>query len=557
MRQLAGVTALGLFFALLRTVAVAAEPSLPEGFETEVVADGFQVPTAIAFAPGERIFVAEKRGLIWIVDHGVRLSEPFLDLRNEVNDARDRGMLGVAVDPEFQSSPWVYVLYVVDPVFGPPEEPGTEPTFGRLTRYLADPEHDGNRALLSSRHVLIGAEPGQGFIHCSDSHAVGTIRFAADGTLLVGSGDGAAYFGVDAGGRQPECFAPGLFDKVHDIGAFRAQFLGSPAGKILRIDRATGQGLPSNPFFTGNPDDVRSKVWVNGLRNPFRFCLRPESGPPERIYAGDVGWWSFEEIDVARGGENFGWPCYEGAGEQKEYIDAAPTHSDCTTIESPDNPGPLTPPLITWHHRDPARSMPPGFRGRCALGGAFYVGRDYPAEYEGRYFFGDYSNDWIRVLTVDEEDRFVDLRPFGEGMGRLVALEADPVTGDLVYVSIQGSIRRIVYPRQGACCVGGHCRMTREDDCSKCGDRDPPWRCDGDVDGDGQVNPVDVGLVQSAFGSTEREALCRYDVDCDGLINPVDVGIVQALFGTCLSPRDPCGAGRWFSGKDCESIDCP
>jgi len=71
-------------------------------------------------------------------------------------------------------------------------------------------------------------------------------------------------------------------------------------------------------------------------------------------------------------------------------------------------------------------------------------------------------------------------------------------------------------------------------------ERDPEWQCDGDVDGDGQVNPVDSGLVQAAFGSIDEQDICNYDVDCDGQINPVDSGIVQSLFGTCDPPRDEC-----------------
>ncbi len=70
--------------------------------------------------------------------------------------------------------------------------------------------------------------------------------------------------------------------------------------------------------------------------------------------------------------------------------------------------------------------------------------------------------------------------------------------------------------------------------------RDPDWQCDGDVDGDGQVNPVDSGLVQAVFGSTDEQDVCNYDVDCDGQINPVDSGIVQSLFGTCEPPREVC-----------------
>ena len=70
--------------------------------------------------------------------------------------------------------------------------------------------------------------------------------------------------------------------------------------------------------------------------------------------------------------------------------------------------------------------------------------------------------------------------------------------------------------------------------------RDPKWICDGDVDADGQVNPVDSGLVQAAFGSVDESDLCQYDMDCDGQINPVDSGIVQSLFGTCNEPRAVC-----------------
>jgi hypothetical protein len=119
---------------------------------------------------------------------------------------------------------------------------------------------------------------------------------------------------------------------------------------------------------------------------------------------------------------------------------------------------------------------------------------------------------------------------------------------------------------RGACCVDDFADCTndvRGHECLEsggrfaanvaCGDLDPPcgtacirepeWRCDGDVDGDGQVNPVDSGLVQAAFCAGEdcaADALCQYDLDCDDQINPVDSGIVQSLFGTCDPPREAC-----------------
>jgi hypothetical protein len=87
-------------------------------------------------------------------------------------------------------------------------------------------------------------------------------------------------------------------------------------------------------------------------------------------------------------------------------------------------------------------------------------------------------------------------------------------------------------------CADGN-NNQRADVCEACV-RDPSWQCDGDVDGDGQVNPVDSGLIQSAFGSSDEQDLCNYDLDCDGQINPVDAGIVQSLFGTCEPVRSTC-----------------
>ena len=108
-----------------------------------------------------------------------------------------------------------------------------------------------------------------------------------------------------------------------------------------------------------------------------------------------------------------------------------------------------------------------------------------------------------------------------------------------------------------ACCTHGQCAMKPRHSCETTCRRDPRWVCDGDVDGDGQVNPVDAGLVQAAFGSIRERDMCNYDLDCDGRINPVDVGIVQSLFGVCNDPRSTCGAGVWFEGVNCRNLECP
>ncbi len=296
------------------------------GFVLQEIVTGLEKPTAIAFRPDGAMLIAEFDGRVHVWQDGGLLTTPFINLSDEVGSVRERGLLGIALDPNFQVNGYVYLLYAVDEIFGPPEEPSSEATFARLTRYTADPNNGRNTALPDSRLVLLGAEAHEGFVCCGPSHTIGTLRFGLDGSLFVGAGDGASFSLVDDGGHHASCFLPDPFpgfESDEDIGGFRAQWLESMSGKVLRIDPATGEGLPDNPFFTGDAGDVRSKVWVSGLRNPFRFNVRPGTPPPGTLYIGDVGWRKFEEINVATGGENFGWPCFEGNGPQARYADEA------------------------------------------------------------------------------------------------------------------------------------------------------------------------------------------------------------------------------------------
>src|SRR5690606_20361321 len=122
-----------------------------------------------------------------------------------------------------------------------------------------------------------------GFPITHESHSIGTVMFGEDGSLIVGNGDGSTYLAADAGGwRQGSsntALADGIITPEEDVGAFRAQMIDSLSGKILRLDPATGDGLPGNPFFDpANPRSARSRVWALGLRNPFRFDIRPGTG---------------------------------------------------------------------------------------------------------------------------------------------------------------------------------------------------------------------------------------------------------------------------------------
>jgi hypothetical protein len=237
------------------------------------------------------------------VRRGIRHAKPVIDLKDEILDNGDRGLLSVAIDPEFATNGWIYLLYIVDPAGDGSDSAG--PSFGRLTRYTTAIDVNGDLlADPASRTVLIGASWPEGIPSIHLSHSVGDLRFSEDGSLFVSTGDGAHYDLTDLGGNDPGGFGTGKFDASEDVGAFRSQTVTSLAGKILRIDPATGLGLPDNPWFTGSAADNASRVWAMGLRNPFRFTLKPGSKSPGRLdQRRRLNTW--EELDNCTGGENW------------------------------------------------------------------------------------------------------------------------------------------------------------------------------------------------------------------------------------------------------------
>jgi glucose/arabinose dehydrogenase len=223
---------------------------LPPEFQSVIMSPVLNGPVGMAFAPDGRIFVCEQRGVIRVVQNNAIISQ-FIDLQDEVGFAGDRGLLAIALDPSFNTNHYLYMAYTVDPEFGPPEESADEPAFARLVRYTGTSASNGNIADPASRTILIGDAPNTGFPVCNSTHTIGSLRWGLDGSLFLSVGDGAVWQGADQGGITPDCLQyeqPG-----NDIGAFRSQMLDSINGKILRIDPATGLGLPSNPYYNGDP----------------------------------------------------------------------------------------------------------------------------------------------------------------------------------------------------------------------------------------------------------------------------------------------------------------
>jgi len=442
--------------APLLAVAHFAAPSeaalVPDNFVVESPSPSlsFVVPTCLAFMPDGRFLVGEKRGRAYLVSRsGTKVL--LWNAENEIHDLQDCGLMSVAVDPDFAVNRAIYFLYTVDPDSSSGTAVGNG--FGRLVRYTMS-ANDSSQIDPTSRTILLGFDWAHGPITDHQIHTVGSLRFGADGSLLVSIGDGASAGPVDTGASDSAAFGPGRTDTLENIGAFRAQYLASLCGKILRLDPATGHGLSDNPYYDGDPTSVRSRVWQYGLRNPFRFSPRPgtgnanpESRHPGTLYIGDVGWLTWEEIDISRnGGDNFGWPCHEGPAPHSGYQNARPARAGCATMGTLENPGPNVLPVLSWHHTDSTQSTPPLVNGNCVIGGVFYQGVEYPAQYRNRYFFADFGAGWLRVATVDSLDHVTAVESFGTGMSGPVDFATHPLSGDLYYVSIMmGRVFRIRY----------------------------------------------------------------------------------------------------------------
>ena len=428
----------------------AAEPTDPPGgndLTSQTLYTGLVQPTSIDFSPdGQNTYITEQRGIVKVARNGVVSN--FIDIRDIVNGTRDRGLLDLAVHPDFENNPYIYLLFTYDPpeVFqnqsnslAGPDRNGNRA--GRLIRVTADAATNYTTAVAGSEVVIVGSnstwdnfnaftnsttnfnEPPAGinadgsnvqdFIATdSESHTVGAVEFGPDGALYVSIGDGTSYNRVD--------------DRT-----VRVQDIDNLSGKVLRVDPITGEGLSDNPFYNGNPDANRSKVYQLGLRNPFRMTIDQATG---QVYVGDVGWTQWEEINAAGPGANFGWPFYEGGSGNslqtngyRDLPEAAAFYSDIT----------VTPAIYALNH---------GATGINAIVlGDIYTGSTYPSEYQGDLFFNDLGQGIVRNVSFDASGNITNVETFTTGAQIVVQIVQGP-DGNLYYVDLNdGTVGRWVF----------------------------------------------------------------------------------------------------------------
>jgi len=271
-----------LSLALIPFVGSAAA-DVPIGFSDSLIAEGLNNPTAMEVSPdGHLILVSEKCGNLRVIEDGVLLAQPFVSIPVDCNG--ERGLIGIAFDPNYETNGYVYIFYVTqnDPVI-----------HSRVSRVTADPANH-HLALAGSEVPILDLEP-QG----SESHIGGAIEFGPDDKLYVSTGENNA---------------PQL-----------ASDLTSRFGKILRIN--SDGTIPTDNPFLGVPG-AYPEIWASGLRNPFTFQFSSTG----TMHIGENGESSWEEINVGLAGADYGWATCEGACNTPPFVDPLYTyaHPGCT-----------------------------------------------------------------------------------------------------------------------------------------------------------------------------------------------------------------------------------
>ncbi|WP_198665630.1 PQQ-dependent sugar dehydrogenase [Haloprofundus halophilus] len=366
-----------------RSLGAAADPSevesaqgtaIPDSVGIETVADGFEIPLDVAFVPGsDQRYVAEQRGVVSVVEAGRVRDRPLLDLRDAVEVDLEKGLLGIALHPNFAENRRLFVRYSA------PRRANTPRNYSH-TFVLAEfaVSDDGRRADRDSERAILELPEPQ------PNHNAGDLAFGPDGFLYVAVGDGGN--GGDVG--------PGHVDDWYDAvpGGNAQDVRRNLLGSILRIDvdgREDGKpyATPDDNPLVGRPGLDEHYAW--GFRNPWRLSFDAEN-----LFVGDVGESDYEEVNLVTAGGNYGWNVKEGT-----RCFAAESCPD-RTAESVRGGERLVDPIVEYSHAEGPLT------GNSVIGGYVYRGTALPA-LEGRYVFADLDA---------QNELFVATRPEGQGM---------------------------------------------------------------------------------------------------------------------------------------------
>lgn len=318
-------------FAICVALSHGAAATLSAGF-TETQISGLSNPTAMAIAPDGRIFVCLQGGQLRVIKNGALLPTPFVTLT--VDATGERGLLGVAFDPNYATNRFVYVYYTAT----------TPAIHNRVSRFTADSTNQ-DVAVVGSEFVVVDLDPLN-----ATNHNGGAIHFGPDGKLYIAVGENAV--------------------------PSNSQSLANRHGKVLRLnpDGSIPSDNPTSfPNIAGSPTGANRAIWAVGLRNPFTFNFQQGT---QRLHINDVGSSGAgrrEEVNPGTAGgttvgPNYGWPTCEGA---------------CATSG-------MTNPIYQYTPSGECAITGGAFYNPTTP--------TFPAEYIGKYFFSDLCGGWIKMI---------------------------------------------------------------------------------------------------------------------------------------------------------------
>jgi glucose/arabinose dehydrogenase len=404
---------------------IAAAP--PAGFADALVA-AVANPTALVFTPDGRLLIATQTGQLRVYQNGALLPAAALDLRapNRACVNHERGLLGLAVDPDFATNHYIYLYYTFNKFpssVAADNCPDVQPTnpnnpVNRVARFTLP---DTNSIDLASEFVLIDNMPST-----RGNHNAGDLHFDQAGNLYASVGDGGADYTRthgQAGGNkaaQDPFILLGKIMRIKPDGSLPADnpWLGADSARCY--DPAPG----GNKAAINTDGKKCQETYAWGLRNPFRFAIDPNVASP-RVFVNDVGENTWEEIDDAQPGANYGWSTREGHCAQGSA-------SNCGAP-----PAGVNNPIYDYQHGNNCNSI---------TAGAF-VPNGVWAGYNGMYLFGDYGCGQIFTLTPNGAGGYTS-GTFATGAGAIISMQFGPYNGGqaLYYTSFSngGQVRRII-----------------------------------------------------------------------------------------------------------------
>ncbi len=577
--------------------ASASAVTLPPGFQQNTQIRNLVAPTDVEVAPNGRVFVAEKRGTVkTYTSLSDSSATTVADLRTEVHNYSNRGLLGLAIDPGYPTNPYIYLYYTLDAPVG-----GTPPVFGApgQDEDACPGDLDVVNCAVSARvsRLRVNGEvmdgPEQVLLNdwCQQFgyHAGGGIDFGVDGYLYVSAGDGARWGTWDYGqlggpanpcGDPPSPVGGTMAPPTAEGGRLRAQDLrtsGDPlglAGSLIRIDPATGAGAPGNPLATSGDANER-RMLAYGLRNAARLAVRPGTND---VWMGDWGGGYWEEINrVPQPGDpirNFGWPCYEGGLDDDgvPYARVRPRSNDqdlniCEDLYAEGSA--TTAPYFAYDHEllvTPGESCSidedagePG--GKIWALGFYPTAGNYPPAYRGALFFGDELREcmWAMLPGPDGLPARNRVVAFAQDSASPLDIEATQA-GDLLWVDEDASnVKRIRWVGNAtnqaptalasADVTAGNRPLTVRFDGA--GSTDPDARdvltYEWDLDGDGELDDSTEAAPSHTYLAGGTFTVALRVTDTSGA-SDTDTRTITVASGPVASISAPTGSTTWRAG---------